>query len=62
MSERDVYSKRKTHELMPAFRIVDTAESEIKEQTPYFYSTFGKENETEETEKQSVLVLGSGPI
>lgn len=62
VSERDVYSKRKTHELMPAFRIVDTAESEIKAQTPYFYSTFGKENETEETEKQSVLVLGSGPI
>lgn len=62
LTERDVYNFRKENNLMPAYRIVDTAENEIKAQTPYFYSTFGNENETEETEKKSVLVLGSGPI
>lgn len=62
MNERDIYSLRKENKLMPVFRIVDTAESEIKAQTPYFYSTFAKENEAERTERKSVLVLGSGPI
>ncbi len=49
------------------FKMVDTCAAEFKATTPYFYSTFsGEENETlnfiEKKQKQSVLVLGSGPI
>ncbi len=62
MTERDLYNLRKENGLLPAYRIVDTSELEGKSDTPYFYSTFGKENESETSEKKSVLVLGSGPI
>ena len=31
-------------------------------ETPYFYSTYGWENESIKSDKESVLVLGSGPI
>ncbi len=45
------------------FRLVDTCAAEFSAQTPYFYSTYSEEDETEiKHEKESVLVLGSGPI
>lgn len=62
VTERDIYNVRKENEMLPAYRIVDTTDVEIKSQTPYFYSTFANENETKATSKKSVLVLGSGPI
>lgn len=35
---------------------------EFESATPYFYSTYGFENESVKSSKESVLVLGSGPI
>ncbi|PWA13438.1 carbamoyl-phosphate synthase large subunit [Pueribacillus theae] len=60
MNECDVYELRKNNAIMPAYRIVDSIG--YKSDTPYFYSTFGNENETETSNKKSVVVLGSGPI
>lgn len=34
----------------------------VRLETPYFYSTYGWENESIRSDKESVLVLGSGPI
>jgi carbamoyl-phosphate synthase large subunit len=51
-----------------SFKMVDTCAGEFAAQTPYFYSTRDKENEAalfiEEhpSEKERILVLGSGPI
>ncbi len=48
--------------------MVDTCAAEFEAQTPYFYSTFDKENEAEEfiknnkSDKKKIIVLGSGPI
>lgn len=61
VDESDIYKLRKQHQIMPAYRIVDTAAVQTAE-IPYFYSTFAGENETEQTDKKSILVLGSGPI
>ncbi|MGG3924275.1 carbamoyl-phosphate synthase large subunit, partial [Geobacillus thermodenitrificans] len=42
--------------------MVDTCAAEFTSETPYYYSTYEEENESIVTEKQSVIVLGSGPI
>ena len=62
MSERDVYEFRKETKLFPVYKTVDTCAAEFESQTPYFYGTYEEENESEITEKESIVVLGSGPI
>jgi len=42
--------------------MVDTCAAEFEASTPYYYSTYEVENEVTVTDKQKVLVLGSGPI
>lgn len=53
---------RKTHNIVPVYKMVDTCAAEFESQTPYFYSSYEFENESIRSEKTSVLVLGSGPI
>ncbi|KXT78887.1 carbamoyl-phosphate synthase large subunit [Streptococcus sp. DD13] len=48
--------------IRPVFKMVDTCAAEFESETPYFYSTYGFENESIRSSKESVLVLGSGPI
>ena len=54
--------------LVPVYKMVDTCAAEFAAETPYFYSTFDKENEAEEFiserkgDKKTVIVFGSGPI
>jgi carbamoyl-phosphate synthase large subunit len=46
----------------PTYKIVDTCAAEFPARTPYFYSTWDTECEIPRTERQKVLILGSGPI
>jgi carbamoyl-phosphate synthase large subunit len=62
MEEREIYQLRKELKIKPVYKMVDTCAAEFESETPYFYSTYEEENESEVTEKKSVLVLGSGPI
>ncbi|USK35630.1 carbamoyl-phosphate synthase large subunit [Bacillus sp. F19] len=62
MTEREVYDYRKQLNLLPVFKTVDTCAAEFESETPYFYGTYEDENESAVTEKESVIVLGSGPI
>ena len=56
------------HPLTPVYKMVDTCAAEFAAETPYFYSTYDKENEAEEfiaerkSDKKTVIVFGSGPI
>ncbi|MEL6274306.1 MAG: carbamoyl-phosphate synthase large subunit, partial [Bacteroidota bacterium] len=43
------------------YKMVDTCAAEFEAQTPYFYSTFDQENESNPTENKKIIVLGSGP-
>ncbi|GAA0331321.1 carbamoyl-phosphate synthase (glutamine-hydrolyzing) large subunit [Bacillus carboniphilus] len=61
-SEREVEAFRKGLNLKPIYKMVDTCGAEFEAQTPYFYSTYEQENESIRTEKESVVVIGSGPI
>ncbi len=47
------------------YKMVDTCGAEFKAETPYFYSTYDKECESREltrSGKDTIIVLGSGPI
>ncbi|MBC2325588.1 carbamoyl-phosphate synthase large subunit [Listeria booriae] len=62
MTEREVYDFRKDTGIIPVYKMVDTCAAEFESTTPYFYSSYEDENESVRSEKESVIVLGSGPI
>ncbi|MFH4935260.1 carbamoyl-phosphate synthase large subunit [Staphylococcus cohnii] len=62
MSESEVYNLRKQHNISPVYKMVDTCAAEFESATPYYYGTYEQENESIVTEKEKILVLGSGPI
>ncbi|MFN7961918.1 MAG: carbamoyl-phosphate synthase large subunit [Thermoanaerobaculia bacterium] len=43
------------------YKRVDTCAAEFPARTPYLYSTFGQEDESEVTGRPKVVILGSGP-
>lgn len=51
-----------------SFKMVDTCAAEFEAQTPYFYSSYDKDDEASEfikshnSKKETVIVFGSGPI
>jgi len=45
----------------PTYRLVDTCAAEFEAYTPYFYSTYGDEDETRPNDKKRVMILGGGP-
>lgn len=62
MSETDVYNLRKSMNLFPVYKMIDTCASEFDSYIPYFYSTYEDENESIVSDKNKIIVLGSGPI
>jgi len=48
--------------IRPVYKMVDTCAAEFDAETPYFYSTYEKENEAEPLEGKKAVVIGSGPI
>ncbi len=61
VTEEQVRTKRKEAGLVPVFKMVDTCAGEFPAKTPYYYSTYEGENESEITPREKVLILGSGP-
>ncbi len=60
--ESDVFHKRyQEMGIKRVYKLVDTCAAEFAAKTPYYYSTFGDENESIRSEKKKVVVLGSGP-
>ena len=59
--ESEVYSKREELGVQRVYKLVDTCAGEFPAQTPYYYSSFEVENESEVTDKKKIVVLGSGP-
>jgi len=45
----------------PAYKTVDTCAGEFPSRTPYLYSSYDDENESEPLGAQGIVVLGSGP-
>jgi len=61
IEEDAVTRQRKKLDIRRTYKMVDTCAAEFEAQTPYFYSTFDKENESIPSDKKKIIVLGSGP-
>src|SRR6184192_871853 len=60
-SEEIIRAKRKSADVLPTYRLVDTCAAEFEAYTPYYYSTYGDENERRESGKRKIMILGGGP-
>ncbi|MEK0452019.1 MAG: carbamoyl-phosphate synthase large subunit [Verrucomicrobiota bacterium] len=61
VSDYTVRQTRKLTSIIPTYRLVDTCAAEFEAFTPYYYSTYGDENERRESGKKKVIILGGGP-
>ncbi|MGJ5702347.1 carbamoyl-phosphate synthase large subunit [Staphylococcus equorum] len=62
MTEEEVHDLRIKNGITPVYKMVDTCAAEFESATPYYYGTYEYENESIVTDKEKILVLGSGPI
>jgi len=60
-SEQEIMQARWDQGLRPVFKRVDTCAAEFESYTPYLYSTYEEEDESEPADKKKVMILGSGP-
>src|SRR4051812_2796570 len=60
-SEDEVRAYRKSLGLVPVYKRVDTCGAEFESHTPYLYSTYEEEDEAQPTDRQKIMILGSGP-
>jgi carbamoyl-phosphate synthase large subunit len=59
--ESEVFEKRQALGIKRVSKLVDTCAGEFEAQTPYYYSSFDEENESISSDREKVIVLGSGP-
>ncbi|MGE3141175.1 MAG: carbamoyl-phosphate synthase large subunit, partial [Thermoleophilia bacterium] len=59
--ERAVGDRRRGLGVRPTYHAVDTCGAEFAALTPYYYSAFETETEVARDDRQSIVVLGSGP-
>ena len=60
-TEAQIRSLRKSSGVIPTYRLVDTCAAEFEAYTPYYYSTYGDEDETRASDTKKVMILGGGP-
>ena len=60
-TEESIRKERREQGIVPGYRLVDTCAAEFEAYTPYFYSTYGDENEARDTGRKKILILGGGP-
>ncbi|GIP36416.1 carbamoyl-phosphate synthase large subunit [Paenibacillus sp. J2TS4] len=60
--EAEVRAYRLGKGIKPVYKMVDTCAAEFEATSPYYYSTYEVEDEVQESKKENVIVLGSGPI
>ncbi len=60
-TEKEIRRLREEAGILPSFKIVDTCAAEFESFTPYYYSTYDRENESHPSKNQKVVILGGGP-
>jgi carbamoylphosphate synthase large subunit/REP element-mobilizing transposase RayT len=61
VTESQIRATRNSLGVAPTYRLVDTCAAEFEAYTPYYYSTYGDENERRESGKRKIMILGGGP-
>ena len=60
-TEGEIRQLRFDHNIMPAYKLVDTCAAEFEAYTPYYYSTYETEDEANPSSRRKVVILGGGP-
>ncbi len=61
LSADAVRDLRREHKIETVYRLVDTCAAEFEAFTPYYYSTYGDENEIRPGDRRKIMILGGGP-
>ncbi|MFZ5439962.1 MAG: carbamoyl-phosphate synthase large subunit [Myxococcota bacterium] len=61
-TEVAVREERWKRKIRPVYKRVDTCAAEFEAYTPYLYSTYEEEDEAPPSNRQKIVILGSGPI
>jgi carbamoyl-phosphate synthase large subunit len=59
--ELAVRNLRKKQRIETTFKLVDTCAAEFEAYTPYYYSTYEKEDEARSAKRKKIIILGGGP-
>ena len=59
--EDEIRQRRIEMGIRPVYKLVDTCAAEFTAATPYYYSTYEKENEARVSGGRKVMILGGGP-
>jgi carbamoyl-phosphate synthase large subunit len=59
--EKEVEDYLIQEKIFPVYKRIDTCAGEFEAYTPYFYSTYDTEDESNVTAAKSVMILGGGP-
>ncbi len=57
----EVRGRRRELDIKTTFRLVDTCAAEFEAFTPYYYSSYGDENEVIPSDRKKIMILGGGP-
>jgi len=61
MDEHEIRKWRLKRGIKSVFKLVDTCAAEFESYTPYYYSTYEREDESKVTKKKKIMILGGGP-
>ncbi len=59
--ESAVRERRWDRGIRPTYNVVDTCAGEFPAETPYYYSSYEDETESDPSDREKVVILGSGP-
>ncbi len=57
----EITAARRKFSVKPVYKRVDTCAAEFESFTPYLYSTYESESESDPTDARKIMILGSGP-
>ncbi|MEX2473370.1 MAG: carbamoyl-phosphate synthase large subunit [Gemmatimonadota bacterium] len=60
-TEEEVRDRRWGWQIHPTYNVVDTCAGEFPAATPYFYSSYEDESESVPSDRDKIVILGSGP-
>jgi len=59
--ENTIREWRTQQNIESVFKLVDTCAAEFEAYTPYYYSTYEREDESRSSERKKIMILGGGP-
>jgi carbamoyl-phosphate synthase large subunit len=61
LTKEQIRELRDKNGINTVYRLVDTCAAEFEAKTPYYYSSYGDENEIIPSDRKKIMILGGGP-